>query len=271
LSPGKINPVLVCALFLLFQGQGPLFPEERSISDLISPDLFDELADADCVTEVHFNNFELNMMPNDAQLKKTISDSIKEVNPSIIIEGASLYKKPEGSGNWTPEEKTKLFNGIVALSSLQGLLYYSPSRKKPWLLYEISHIIESPKNKNALPDPVFNEKNLPASLTLYALQKDKTFGENIYKNDFTLYNHEIIVVQENRTRMFYKILPVLSPGSLRSVISIIDAGDYILIYMTSMADAISFPGLKARIGASFTARLEAILEWFKEKAGAVYN
>jgi len=262
---------LLYYIFVFVFCDGSAGAQERGIDSLVGADLKEKLLSRRCLTEVHFDDFNLDFIPDDNLLKNVIENSKREVVPSIIIEGACVYKKPGSSGKWTVAERVKLFNGIASFSTLEGLEYFSPSRKAMRVFYEISYVIDSPESKKRLPDPVFTEKNLPQHLSVYAIQKDWTFGENIYRNDFKVCENEIIFIQENLTKMHYKIFPVLNPAKLRTIISVINAGDYIFIYMASMANVLSFPGLKSRIGASFSARLEAVLNWFTGKAGAVYN
>jgi hypothetical protein len=54
------------------------------------------------------------------------------------------------------------------------------------------------------------------------------------------------------------------------MIAIIDTGDSLLIYAAAMAKAASLPGIGDRIGASFTNRAKAILQWFTGRADKVF-
>jgi hypothetical protein len=98
-----------------------------------------------------------------------------------------------------------------------------------------------------------------------------TFGDNIYRFDFTIQERSVFFTQTNLTSMYYGIIPVLGKNKLRSIVAILDTEGALLIYMLSMADAISFPGMKNRVGASFAARSEAVLGWFTRKVDAIYE
>jgi hypothetical protein len=242
-----------------------------SLDSLLSKDIQEKLFAEEMLSAAHFNDLLTSLIPHDERIVKAISDLKSEVKPSILIESLCYYKKPAEASYWTVEDRTKLFNGIVAISALEGLRYYSNSRNGTRLFYEKSHLIDSPESKKIISDPVFTPQNLPDALTLYAEQKDLTFGNNIYRFDFTVDKDLILFFQRNVTTMSYGIIPVLGKNKLRTVIGVIDTGDYILIYMVSMADTLSIPGMKNRIGASFSARAQAVLDWFTSKADAIYK
>jgi hypothetical protein len=241
------------------------------LDKLLPADLETRLMREKILSSAHFENMNSELSPKYEPLLKAIDALKKELNPSVMVESICFYKKPDDCIRlWTDKEKTILFNGILSISTLTGLTYYSGSRKQTRLFYESSFAIDSYEKQNKLKDPVFTSKNLPSFLTIYAKQKDLTFGENIYKLEFTLKNDAIMFKQLNLTTMYYGIIPVLGKKNLNSLASVIDTNEYLLIYIISMADAISFPGMKNRVGASFAARSEALLKWFSEKASAAY-
>jgi hypothetical protein len=80
-----------------------------------------------------------------------------------------------------------------------------------------------------------------------------------------------IFVQRNLTAMNAGIIPAVGKNRLRSVVAVIDAGDSLLIYVASMAKAVSLPGLGERIGNSFTNRAAAILTWISGQADRAFG
>jgi hypothetical protein len=107
---------------------------------------------------------------------------------------------------------------------------------------------------------------LPASVVLYARQKDLTFGDNIYRYDFRTANNALFFVQENITALNYGLVTAVGENRLQSVFAVIDCGDSLLIYAVSMAKTSSALGMGDRIGNSFGNRAAAILKWFTNKA-----
>jgi hypothetical protein len=200
-----------------------------------------------------------------------VSDLQSRLEPNILVENLTLYRKPpqqEGIANWSEDEQIGLLNQLLALSTLAGIEYYSESRKTMRVFYETSQVIDSPATKRPLPDPVYS--TLPDSLVLYAQQKDLTFGNNVYSYTFQTGADTILFVQENLTIMNTGIIVAVGRNKFRSMIAIIDAGDSLLIYAAAMAKAASLPGIGDRIGASFTNRAKAILQWFAGRAGRVF-
>jgi hypothetical protein len=197
-----------------------------------------------------------------------------ELEPGLFVESLYRYEKPAGADGstarrWTEDERLRLYNEVLALSSLTGIQYYSASRKTMRTFYEYSRVIDGPDTKRTLPDPVFSA--VPGELRIYARQKDLTFGDNIYQYDYLTGDDSLIFVQRNLTAMNAGIIPAVGKNRLRSVVAVIDAGDALLIYAASMARAVSLPGMGERIGNSFTNRAEAILQWFAGRADRAFG
>jgi len=225
-------------------------------------------AEAEPLTEVQQKNPSPRLLPRHRELERFIDDIQKNLDPNVFVETLSLYHKPNAA-NWSKAEQTGLLNQLTALSTLAGIQYYSESRKTMRTFYETSQVIDNPASKNPLPDPVYSA--LPYSLTLYARQKDLTFGDNIYSFTFNTGGDYIFFVQENLTSMSAGIIPAIGKNKLHSVIAIIDCGDSLLIYAAAMAKTASVPGMGDRIGHSFTNRAKAILKWFAGRADEVFK
>jgi hypothetical protein len=155
------------------------------------------------------------------------------------------------------------------LSTLKGVIYFSPSRRKNRIFYVTSAIINNPEDAKPVPDPTYDTP--PAELTLYADQKDRSFGDNIYKYTYYAQKDALIFTQENLTTMTYGIIPAVGKRKLRSIVTVIDAGDSLVVYICSMVKAPTFPGLTRRAAASFAARAKAVLNWFIIRADKAYG
>jgi hypothetical protein len=134
--------------------------------------------------------------------------------------------------------------------------------------YETSSVIDSPDTKRPLADPLYGSP--PAELTIYARQKDLTFGDNIYQYRYYARPDSLVFVQENLTGLNAGPIPVVGKNKLRSVVAVMDAGEYLLVYVASMARAASFPGMNERAGRSFSTRTEAVLAWFSGRADRAF-
>ncbi|WP_461257707.1 DUF6675 family protein [Treponema sp. R80B11-R83G3] len=207
------------------------------------------------------------LMPNYGDIHKSVMGIMNTLKPNILVEALYLYRKPAKSKTdsavWDEKQKITVFNQITAISTLTGIQYYSSSRRAMRTFYEYSSIIDSPATKKPLSDPVFTQ--IPASLTVFARQKDLTFGDNIYRYDYENRRDAVFFTQENITSLNYGIIPVIGKGNLRSVMAVFDGGDTILIYVASMAKAASIPGFSDKISSSFTNRAQAIIQWFSDR------
>ena len=204
------------------------------------------------------------IMPNQNDIRQSVMGIMNTLKPNILVETLYLYAKPAKSKTdtsvWDEKQKITVFNQITALSTLTGIQYYSSSRSVMRTFYEYSSVIDSPTAKKPLSDPIFTR--IPASLTVFARQKDLTFGDNIYRYDYLNTADVILFIQENITSLNYGIIPVIGKGNLRSVMAVVDGGEFILIYAASMAKAASIPGFSDKISSSFTNRAQAVLNWF---------
>jgi hypothetical protein len=254
--------VVVFAIALL----QPLFAS--SLEELVGADWETALRRAnDPIGLLQQNNPQPKLLPKHEGLERLVSSAQKTLYPSIIAETLALYRKPS-SEEWSKAEQTGLFNQLTALSTLAGIEYYSASRQNMRIFYETSQVVDGPAAKNPLPDPL--NDTLPASLMLHARQKDLTFGDNIYRYDYHTGADILFFVQENITSMTAGIIPAVGKNKFRSMIAVIDAGDVLLIYAVAMAKTASVPGMGDRIGASFSNRINAVLQWFTGKANSVF-
>ena len=236
------------------------------IEGLITPAQRRTLEQASVVDTHLMRNPVPQWMPLNNELSQHVTGAINTLNPNIMVEALYLYKKPafyhSSVYNWNQEQKTGIFNQMCAISTLTGIEYYSISRNSMRIFYENSRIIDGPRTRNPQPDPVFRQ--IPDELTLYARQKDLTFGDNVYRYDYLNTRDAVFFIQENVTTLFYGIIPVIGSGNLRSIVSVIDCGDSILVYAVSMTRA-ALLGFGDRISSSMSNRADAIINWFSDR------
>jgi hypothetical protein len=211
------------------------------------------------------------LMPRHDVLSGIIEAVRQDLKPTVIVETLHLYEKPPFAEKsvWSAEEETGLYNSLLALSTLAGLQYFSASRNAMRTFYETSSVIDGPSTRKPLPDPVYPRP--PAELTIYARQKDMTFGDNTYRYDFFTAPGAIIFIQQNLTSLTTGIIPAVGRNNLRSAVAVLDASGYLLVYAASMAKVASFPGMNDRVGNSFSNRAEAVLNWFSDQADKAFR
>jgi hypothetical protein len=246
----------------------PVFSE--SLEGLIGKEKAAALLKAGTLTEVAEKATLPTLLPQNDAVWRLVHQTINALEPNMLTETLHLYKKPPGSAPLlTGSEKIALFNETLALSTLAGLQYYSDSRKTMRTFYETSAVIDNPASKKVQKDPYYAAP--PLTLTLYARQKDLTFGDNIYQYDYGIYQNALIFVQQNVTSLTVGIIPAVGKNKLRSVVAVIDAGEYLLVYAASFAKTVSLPGMRDRIGNSFSNRAAAILSWFTRQADKAFE
>ncbi|MDR2021154.1 MAG: hypothetical protein LBQ14_10380 [Treponema sp.] len=241
-----------------------------SLEDLVGSERADQLRRRETLAEIQRENISPRLIPGDSSLWNMVDGMIQSLSPSFFVETLYLYRKPPGSAPaWSDAERTALYNEVLALSSLAGLQYYSASRGEMRTFYETSSVVDGPDGRRKTADPVFASP--PAELTVYARQKDLSFGDNVYRYDYYARRDSFVFVQENLTAMNYGIIPAVGRNKLRSMVAAIDAGDCLLLYAVSMARAASLPGMSERVGRSFSTRAEAVLNWFTGQADKAFG
>ena len=266
------NKKTLAFFFLAFLWVFPVFGADNlGWEDLIDPRHLGSLSAGERPILVQFGSPRPQLIPQHEVLQRHIEASRRDLNPSLMVEILYLYRKPAHAGRtaWTPEEETRLYNALVALSTLAGLKYFSESRGGMRILYETSEVIDGPSTRRPIADPVFT--NPPAELTVYARQRDLTFGDNIYQYSFFTTPGALIVTQQNLTPLSVGFITAVGRSNLRSTVAILDAGEYLLVYAVSMARAASLPGMRERVGNSVATRTEAILQWFSERANIAFR
>ncbi len=199
---------------------------------------------------------------------EALREAIIAEGASVLVETAFILPRKAGADSAALDAELASIYGLLrSIGSLEGIEYYSASRKKMRTFYAESYLIDDPKKKARLPDPAAPAVGaIPASESLYALQRDLSFGENVYRYDFESAPGAVRVVATNLTRMSYGIVPVMAPEALKTRLFAVQAEDAIIFYAASGASA---PGVfKGKLEDSFSNRAEALFKWFESRAAA---
>jgi len=261
----------LCVRIFFFLLAMPVF--SASLEELVDRGMAASLRAAqEPVTELQLKNPNPRLMPRHEELQRFVRETLRSLEPNILVETLSLYQRPRSSRQtadktgWSRDEQTGLFNQLVALNTLTGIQYYSESRKAMRIFYESSTVIDDPSQKKPLPDPSFSV--CPDSLAFMPGKKTLPL-ETTYRFEYHTGADIILFSQENLSSMNLGIIPAIGKNKFRTVMAVIDAGDSFLIYAAAMARTASVPGMGDRIGASFTNRVKAILKWFVGRADGV--
>ncbi|THB63225.1 MAG: hypothetical protein D6B26_06275 [Spirochaetaceae bacterium] len=179
---------------------------------------------------------------------------------SPVISEILLFVPGNGTKDLTSSEtRLALYNMLRSPSTMKGIEYYSASRKEMRTLFTDSYAIESPDTRRSIPDPAVQE--VPTQDSLYFLQRDLTFGRNVYQANYYADDDSLRVDIINHATVGMGIIPVIMPEKMRMTIVIQPFEDALLVYGVVYTDPILTLGMQERIQRSLSNRLKAIAEW----------
>lgn len=239
-----------------------------NINDYLSSDIVEELNKKGRIESSVYGEdsegYKLKYVPQ-TELGKQLENSWKnsgiEKEPVFVFEGLFLIKKENKSEPGADiKDISKLFRSI---SALEGVTYYSHSRKKDRELYKLSYAIKDAKTKEKIPDPI--EGDNADGLSILVLQEDSTFGKFVYQYDYKQNENDILLAMKNIDPLSLIGFKIIDPEEFRLSLSVTDLGDSILMYALVQTDVMSVPMIENKIKTSLGARVEALYEWFKKE------
>ena len=156
-----------------------------------------------------------------------------------------------------------LYNHLRAVSTLQGIEYFSSSRGHYRTLYQRSHAIVGPADRTPQPDPVAS--SVPRHSSLYLEQEDSTFGSNVYQADFRYDGVSLTMEVRNLTTMWWGILPLVAEGDFRSVVTVTPTDRGLLFYASAAIHAADLDFARERVQTSLGSRLDALEGWLRQR------
>ena len=194
----------------------------------------------------------------DIPLKNTILQELADLKPTMSVEVITRHEA--GLGNLQSEGgRLSLYNTLRSISTMEGIEYFSASRNRMRTLFRKSYVIDSPENKQKLPDPLTD--HIPAYSKIYIYQHDLTFGKNINSVEYFAYGDHLIMKISNLNPMRYFFIPMVKTGNIINYFIFMPQEKDLLIYGLSSVHSLSFFGLEKRKEASFYNRIKAISSW----------
>ncbi len=251
----------ICAVVILCGGI--LYAEApRALEDILPQDICEALRKEGHLQLSVFNNkasTACEYLPS-GPLADSVRDYWSGDSCDYMREMLFLYKKSASAAALSAEENGKIIERILkSVSRLEGTTYFSNSRQEERLLYKRAFCISDSESKTPLPDPLDAEID---GLSVLVILEDLTFGENIYNFSFRKRDGQTASFFVNETPFKYMGITGIKREELKSVLLIEDLGDEMLIYGIVRADFLSFPGIKKRMEASISSRMDAMYEWF---------
>ena len=200
-------------------------------------------------------------------LAARVEAALQEEGADVVVEALYLWKKPRSAA---PEaELLAIYNVLRAVGSLQGIEYWSASRKTMRLFYEESWRVVSPEDRTRVPDERVGAA--PSAETFTVWQKDLSFGGNLNRLEFRTAADGVLLESVNLTRMYYKFVPVAAPGTLKVRVLVLNTDEGLLFWAVSSARAAVVPGVRGKLEDSFGNRAEAVFRWFSAKVGEAWK
>lgn len=236
---------------------------------ILSPQIEKSLLQSNEISHVFSeNDFEAKLIP-----QTQFADSIKnfvfgKIAPEKMgFAEEKLYRLPKSeieNKNVAALDTRTVSKIMRSISKMQGMQYFSRSRKSWDELYSQAFRVENPDAKDFSAAPDLNEADAN-DLEIFAFLNDHTFGESVYKISYKQNQNEFLMLMENYSALTYGPVKAVKPGDLKMGVCVIDCGDEFLFYIGNYAEFKMISALKKRLNNSFEARLEAIYNWFKNQ------
>ena len=182
-----------------------------------------------------------------------------------VTYGTEVLRLLRGRGAFC--DWTALYNELRAVSTLQGIEYFSASRGHYRTLYRRSHVIVGPDDRTPQPDPVAS--SVPRRSALFMEQEDSSFGSNVYQADYRFDGVSIATLTRNLTFMWWSILPLVAEGDFRSVVVVTPTDRGLLFYAAAAIHAADLDFVRERAQASLSNRLDALERWLRGRLGHI--
>lgn len=241
-----------------------VFADQSEIKKLVNSKYYDELVKNGSVKIFHkTNEMDLVLLPSSVYKSKINAGRVKKTNKAFLFESLFYLKKDDLIKSSNSNDKDLNISDasriMRSISSMQGITYYSNSKKKDRILYDKAYTISDPSSKTAVPD-----KNTGSAdgKELYCLLNDASFGITRYKLNYSQCEKELYTTFTTTDAFGVGLITGIKPGDLRINILVIDCGDSFLLYLAPDANCIDFPGIDKKIQDSLIARMDSIYKWF---------
>lgn len=262
-------PRMIFFALTIFVFAKNLSAENLERQKILSPQLEKSLLQNNEISHVFSeNDFEAKLIP-----QTQFADSMKnfvfgKIAPEKMgFAEEKLYRLPKSeieNKNAAALDTNTASKIMRSVSKMQGMQYFSRSRKSWDELYSQAFRVENPDSKDFSAAPDLNEGDANG-LEIFAFLNDHTFGESVYKISYKQNQNEFLMLMENYSALTYGPVKAVKPSDLKMCVCVIDCGDEFLFYIGNYAEFKMISALKKRLNNSFEARLEAIYNWFKKQ------
>lgn len=241
----------------------------------VSPEILEKVKEAGELQNVFLNDDEvkLSLVPDTELSKLAVNHWDNEENPRLTTEKLFyLDKKTIDSKESTAENKANPENLSVedvskvirSISTMKGTEYYSNRHKKWETLYHEAYLVDSPENKERIPDDTEGSAD---GKTLYCMQDDNSFGKCYYSLSYKQRANEVSVCFDNFEPLKFAFITAAKAHNIKINLVAVDEGDYFLVYLMVQAYYPRISMLEEKMIDSFNARVDSIYKWFVKEMG----
>lgn len=258
---------LICTLFTVASMGGLcLAGENEKIKSIVGAQYYDNLVKNGIVSEYHDDGSqEFRLLPKSIYAQNIIDSMVKKdpKNYPYTFEGLYILNKKDLLANGTSGKNSISIDDVAVIvrsvSKMQGMTYYSSTKKKECVLYEKAYMIKGAGDKTKIADQ--NTGNADGQIS-YCLQDDNSFGINTYRLSYFQKDDSLLARFVILDKMGLGPFNAIYPEKMIINILVTDCGDSLLLYLNTDLDSIKFPGIKAQITDSMSARMDAVYKWF---------
>ena len=176
-------------------------------------------------------------------------------SPNYTIE--SIYRLEKSSIEDKNTEDAKIKKILRSVSKMEGIQYYSNSRRRVETLYSKAYTVNNPTERKKIADNFNFEEN-----PIYVLLDDKSFGEYLSEITNNSKDFENCFEYINVDNINYGIIKAVEPYNMQVFLDVINCENEIIVYIY-IQSKMDVPALfKNKIYDSFIARTDALFEWF---------
>ncbi len=201
-------------------------------------------------------------------LKARVAEEVAAAQPTIGVELLTLYRPQAHSRRAVgvqvmseAQYHLAIYNILRSTSTLEGIEYYSASRRRMRTYFYDAYAIASPDDRVRIADRLVTE--IPQNDTSYARLSDSSLGEYTAAIKYHYHYDYFAMSISNVTALWQFIIPLAQPGGLTMLVLIVPCEGELLLYGLVFVDTPDVFGLAQAKIASFYNRLKALFEWFK--------
>jgi len=236
------------------------------LSGNATPAELDQLKKSGEITRFHKGNLSTSLCPI-PELTATMRNGHQNSAANMNIETLLAAPVPTIAAAGTDRQKLflALYNVLHRFKSMEGIEYYSESRKQMRVFFIKSSLVRSPEDRSSLADPVYAA--IEPAHSLFAMQEDSTFGNNLYRIEIKPISQDGLHLRmQNMEQIWYGIVPVLAGQGLDMHVVIKLQGSWMIFYGQTGLSAPQAFGIDEKAQNSFYNRLVALYDWFVKES-----